>query len=363
MNKLTTTVIVVGLALYGCDTFTNEGYRTQQSFDKSLRGVEEYQIQNMDSLQSAFRLNEHLNKVFAESTKIDYCTDYKTPEDFARCMAVGVQPSYPKPDDSTPKTIQAPNSAKLNDSIPVVQSPNSGIRNHFDEGIYQYNLKKFWDTDVLKNAIDKTSGDSTTALVKEMNHVLWMQYVRDMLTEPDLTPMVPIHRKVDLRCIPPPEQSVIQTQYSNSVSAMVKGFQGSVDQRFAESVTKLFEQSERTVFLQYAMFRLCEMSINTGGDIRNTFPLVMGELVRQAANLTIESEVETERAKKTLAEADIARSNAEIKRLDCVKAQQERNHDLTAKDIATYCGAPPKEAATSHDSVDKVNDNSQPPKI
>ena len=213
------------------------------------------------------------------------------------------------------RTNQAPAVRKKG---PVVEiAPRTGSvdtsETPSDPGVYYYNLDAFWPEKSINKLIDNSDKGNTIALAREMNNLLWMRSLRDLLTEPSMYSIQPTEREVTLRCAPPPEQSVIQTAMSIAASAKhPSGGEGGLDFRLAESVMKLFEQTERTVFLQYAMFRLCEMGINSPGEFRNAFPLVMQEVIRQSAGLTLEAAVEAERAKKAIAESDAAKAKSQV---------------------------------------------------
>jgi hypothetical protein len=168
-----------------------------------------------------------------------------------------------------------------------------------------------------------------------------------MVTEPSIHSLVPTYREVTLSCVPPPEQAAIATAASVAANVEVKGGKGGIDARLAESITRLFEQTERTIFLQYALFRLCEMSINSAGEFRNVFPLIVHELVRQSASLTLEASIEGEKAKRAAADAEAARAQtakeavqAEVKRLECAK--RERDKGTSAEETERICGVAPK---------------------
>lgn len=305
----------IGLAAFvfsGCAFFTNEGYRTTRAYDAAVRGREQYDAEK--SLKYAEELNTHLTGVFQARTQT------------VVSALAGTGPS-------------------------TLSSPGGGTSSGGKPGAYYYNLDKFWPTEVATAAVGKTDAQNVTPFVREMNNIFSMQYLRDLVTEPSIHAMVPMYREVTLKCTPPPEQSVIQTAAAVAASVKAKGAEGAIDARLAESVVKLFEQTERTIFLQYALFRLCEMSINSAGEFRNVFPVMIHELVRQSAALTLEASVEAERTKRAAADAEAARAQTsttiaqiELKRLECVKAQQALNKSATADAITAFCGPAPKAA-------------------
>jgi hypothetical protein len=247
-------------------------------------------------------------------------------------------------------TVLSPPSAMTSQpptlGAPVSQPPDTSKPGSLG-GPYYYNLDKFWRTEVMSAAISKSDAQNMTPLAHEFSNVLTQQYIRDLATEPSIHSMLPTYREVQLACAPPPEQAAIATAASVAASVEAKGAKGALDARLAESVVKLFEQTERTIFLQYALFRLCEMSINSAGEFRNVFPLIIHEVVRQSASLPLEADIETAKAKKATAEADAVRFQVEAKRLDCVKAQQELDKSATAEKMTAVCGPAPKAAAAT----------------
>lgn len=212
---------------------------------------------------------------------------------------------------------QMPPGTSIGDPFRDTSSPGGG-------SLYNYNLTNFWPKDTLTALIPsnqtQTASDSSLKMAREMNSLLGQVVLRDLITEPSYHSLLPTKREIKLACAPPPEQTIITSAASMLAEVTGKGgVKGTIDARLAESVTKLFEQSERTVFLQYAMFRLCEMGINSGGEFRNVLPIVLQGLVRQSAELSLEASVELERAKAAQAEADRAESLLAIKRLECIE--------------------------------------------
>jgi hypothetical protein len=219
---------------------------------------------------------------------------------------------------------------------------------------YDYSLQKFWPDQTLKDILNKSGESPMTGIVRELDHMVVMQFIRDLVTEPSIHAQIPTSRDVTLRCAPPPEQSAILTAASVAASVEKAGAGGKFDFRIAETVAKLFEQTERTVFLQYALFRLCEMSVNSASEFRNVFPLITHEIVRQAGSLSTEAAIEGERAKKAAAEAQGAQAKglagvakAETERLQCVKTEQGREQKaISADELVKKCGPVPKVSVT-----------------
>lgn len=130
---------------------------------------------------------------------------------------------------------------------------------------------------------------SLEELIKALSSTASIAQMRDLLTEPSFPPLLPVERKVQLGCLPPPESAAFEA--AGKISAALK--EGKIDAQvateFASSVVKLFEESERTLFLQYALFRLCEMSINSPAEFRNVYPVIIHDIVRRTAEMTQES--------------------------------------------------------------------------
>lgn len=356
-------VIAIGLvafALSGCALFTNEGYRTTRAYEAAPRGREVYDMPA--SLEYAEKLNNHLSSVFDARTKT-VLSAIKPPGGSGQTSwkEAGSHRLWSAPGSGTQQDpTEGATSSYTLPVQPTFMAPGAtGASSSGNPGMYYYNLDKFWPIDAVKMAMNRTDPQNMTTLAREINNIFFMQYIRDLTTEPSIYSMLPTHRDVTLSCTPPPEQSVIQTAVSIAASADWKDAKGALDTRLAESVVKLFEQSERTIFLQYALFRLCEMSINSAGEFRNVFPMVMHELVRQSADLTLEARVEAERAKKAAADADATVAQVEVKRLECVKAQQELKRDTTAEAIAGICGAPPR-ASISDTKVEGIKSPAKP---
>ncbi len=262
-------------------------------------------------------------------------------------------PKEPTTPGNNPSTIDKSSAAQLVQQAPGLSegplgaeaAPGvAGTGQGLISPLYNYSLTKYWPGPALQDLIRTTDKQHHPTIVRELNNILWLQSLRDLLTEPGLYSQLPQKRKVKLACAPPPEQTAIQTAASFLAKGDYKGAGGTLEARLAESTIKLFEQTERTVFLQYAMFRLCEMGINSAGEFRHAFPLVMQELVRQAATLTLEASVEEQRAAAARAQAAAAQAKVESQRLECVKLQQKKKSDITSGDVARFCGAAPKVA-------------------
>jgi len=162
-------------------------------------------------------------------------------------------------------------------------------------------LEKYWPRAILNSAqptnittIKDTGGNTTEVhtqqpddgLVRALTSTMVVDQMRDLLTEPTFPALLPVERNVHLGCLPPPDSAAFEA--SMKLGALVQqgpDKKASLDSEFSSHVAKLFEESERTIFLQYALFRLCEMSINAPSGFRNVYPVVVHDIVRQTAEM------------------------------------------------------------------------------
>lgn len=123
-------------------------------------------------------------------------------------------------------------------------------------------------------------------LIRGLSSTASMGQIRDLITEPEIPELLPTSRTVNLGCLPPPDSAAFEavTKLTANLEKDGAGKLG-VSSEYADKVVKLFEESERTMFLQYALFRLCEMSVNTPSGFRNVFPVIMHDMVRRSAEL------------------------------------------------------------------------------
>lgn len=174
-------------------------------------------------------------------------------------------------------------------------------------------------TEKLKKRTTKQANDQ---LIRALSSSASMAQMRDLLTEPAFPSLLPTKREVELGCLPPPESAVFEA--STQLQAAVNRFDrttgnstraDSISASFGESVVKMFEESERTLFLQYALFRLCEMSINAPSGFRNVYPVVIHDIVRRTAEMT-----------------ELANKEAEVRRTEEAKTLKAK-FEKEAKDI------------------------------
>lgn len=150
-------------------------------------------------------------------------------------------------------------------------------------------MEIFWPKDFLVKAIDSNSklGDnSIPELLRALSSTASIAQMRDLLTEPSFPALLPVERNVELGCLPPPDSAAFEAAGKLSATLKEGKIDASIAGEFASSVVKLFEESERTLFLQYALFRLCEMSINSPAEFRNVYPVIIHDIVRRTAEMT-----------------------------------------------------------------------------
>jgi hypothetical protein len=144
-------------------------------------------------------------------------------------------------------------------------------------------------------------------LVRALSSSAAIFQMRDLLTEPAFPPMLPTSRQVTLGCLPPPDSAAFEAAANLSAAVKKDDKDQSIDGEFGVQVAKLFEESERTLFLQYALFRLCEMSVNAPAGFRNVYPVVVHDIVRRTAEMT-----------------ELANKEAEQRRAEEEKSKQEK---------------------------------------
>jgi len=139
--------------------------------------------------------------------------------------------------------------------------------------------------------------------------------MRDLLTEPSFPPLLPVERHVELGCLPPPDSAVFES--TANILATLKGLkiegqavEPTVSADFASHVVKLFEETERTVFLQYALFRLCEMSVNSPAEFRNVYPVIIHDIVRRTAEMNQLVNIEREKSRQEELKLEILKLEA-----------------------------------------------------
>jgi hypothetical protein len=143
-----------------------------------------------------------------------------------------------------------------------------------------------------------------------------------------------MERKIVLKCFPPPESAVFESVSKITASLEQQDkLKTGLGTEFSTSVVKLFEESERTLFLQYALFRLCEMSLNAPAGFKNIYPVIIHDLVRRTAEMR-----------------DLANKEAEVRLAEEQKSKQlELQYKLKKADIYSKCVDEIKEKSKEED--------------
>lgn len=185
-----------------------------------------------------------------------------------------------------------------------------------------------WPKDFINNVVDKYKGDSVNELLRALSSTASVVQMRDLLTEPSFPPLLPVERQVELGCLPPPDSAAFEAVMNLSASVknlMVDGkpIDPSLTMNLSQSVVKLFEESERTLFLQYALFRLCEMSVNSPAEFRNVYPVIIHDIVRRTAEMSQLATIEAEKTKRKELELEIQKIKLDKEELyrSCIKAK------------------------------------------
>lgn len=207
-------------------------------------------------------------------------------------------------------------------------------------------MEIFWPKDFLVKAIDSNSklGDnSIPELLRALSSTASIAQMRDLLTEPSFPALLPVERNVELGCLPPPDSAAFESVSNLSANLKQQGIDVGVSGEFASSVVKLFEESERTLFLQYALFRLCEMSVNAPSEFRNVYPVIIHDIVRRTAEMTQlanqkaeERRLEEEKTKqmKLNLEMQKAKPDKESLYYSCIKSKLNAGLSDTEKIVA-----------------------------
>lgn len=174
--------------------------------------------------------------------------------------------------------------------------------------------------------------------------------MRDLLTEPSFVDMMPMSKSVELGCLPPPDSAAFTavTELAGKVKASLPDkntdISAEFSQKFSSAVVKLFEESERTVFLQYALFRLCELSINAPSEFKNVYPVIVHDIVRRTAEMNEWTESEKRRQEEEKTKQ--LQLQLEIKKADSgsAKAPQDSTDKTTTTPTQTPTQTPTKTA-------------------
>lgn len=183
--------------------------------------------------------------------------------------------------------------------------------------------------------VERTQIDegANSELIRAYSSTASIAQMRDLLTEPSFPKLLPTKREVRLGCLPPPESAAFEAtaRLSGSLSQTFTGgdeLQAAVSGQFASNIVQLFEESERTLFLQYALFRLCEMSINAPSGFRNVYPVVIHDIVRRTAEMR-------ELADQAVQQTRLEQAKTEQLRMEMIKTALENRRKCYEDQVAT----------------------------
>lgn len=307
------------LLVAGCASWT-QMHRDDLRFRSIKRGTEKYQLTTKDSHEMAAKRSEQSIKLYGEY--------------------VGLQTRHPallaeyervrKENEGLSKQGGVTNTAEK--ALPPDEKallPDGRVLP--PEGFRRSQIEVFWPAGLLK----QFPHDNAAAgeLIRALSSTSSIAQMRDLLTEPSLPDLLPIERSVDLACLPPPDSAAFDALGKmNAYFQQDKNLQAGLSGEFGVSAVKLFEESERTLFLQYALFRLCEMAINAPSGFRNVYPVIIHDIVRRTAEMnqlaTREAEARRTEAEKTAQKAlelKVKQQEAKAKResayFDCLRTK------------------------------------------
>lgn len=306
--------VVLGMSfLSGCAQINRDNLR----YSSVKRGNEVYKVVNEDSLTAAEKHNkeaielykEHLKayreksidekegkKVEKQQKDASQNDDKKDMGEKKETTKDRVQDKIFASDIKFPGSVITPPPAQSNDSKKEQKISPSAIFSCSDRS----DMEIFWPKDFLVKAIDSNSkldDNSIPELLRALSSTASIAQMRDLLTEPSFPALLPVERNVELGCLPPPDSAAFEAVSKLSANLKQQGIDVGVSGEFASSVVKLFEESERTLFLQYALFRLCEMSVNAPSEFRNVYPVIIHDIVRRTAEMNQLATIEVEKRK------------------------------------------------------------------
>jgi len=270
----------------GCAQINRDNLR----YSSVKRGYEIYRIDDKDSLQSAkesadeeIKSYDNRLKIYKEYLKPLQCDNKEQKQDKTSSESSNKSDTTGKESKKTTKAITPPSAEQITANqleVTAITPLNSPVISQ---------IEYIWPEKFLEKAgLDINTSEE---LIRALSSTASVAQMRDLLTEPSLPPLLPVERHVDLGCLPPPDSAVFEN--TAKIFATLKGLQiegqavePTVSADFASHVVKLFEETERTVFLQYALFRLCEMSINSPAEFRNVYPVIIHDIVRRTAEMT-----------------------------------------------------------------------------
>lgn len=191
--------------------------------------------------------------------------------------------------------------------------------------------EKFDDTGKVVKERTTINKGLNEELIRALSSTASVAQMRDLLTEPTFPGMLPYQRTVKLGCLPPPESAAFESTAKLKAAFQDKtpssggtGLQATAEAQFATAVVKLFEESERTLFLQYSLFRLCEMAINAPSGFRNVYPVIIHDIVRRTAemNQLANKEAELRRAEEERTKQEAQKTNRTTVQLELARQEQ-----------------------------------------
>jgi len=336
--------VVLGVFfISGCAQINRDNLR----YSAVKRGYEVYKVENKDSLVAAEEHNKKAIELYKEHLKAyrERSIDEKEGNKVDKQQKDASQNVDKKVKDEKekekPTKFTAGEKINAGNKINIVP-PSQGNESKNEQkispsAIFSYSdrsdIEIFWPKDFLVKAIDSNSkldDNSIPELLRALSSTASIAQMRDLLTEPSFPALLPIERNVELGCLPPPDSAAFEAVSKLSANLKQQGIEVGVSGEFASSVVKLFEESERTLFLQYALFRLCEMSVNAPSEFRNVYPVIIHDIVRRTAEMnqfaTIEAEkrkVEEEKTKQLQLQIEIQKTKPDKESLyqQCIKTK------------------------------------------
>ena len=330
--------LLLAAALGGCDYLGAQYNHDKFRFNSMVRGKEEYRIDakgtngetSVDSLSAAStRSNEEIKlyERYRQITRGD----------------VGSGESGQNDGGSNPSVSQVTNKDE--------QAQKLGLNTEDSQ------IEVTWPDTVLnsinssqttkKSGTAENPAEVTTVTVtgpdeehvRALSSTASISQMRDLLTEPTFPGLLPMERTIELGCLAPPDSAAFEAT-GKVKAAFEKGVtKAGAEAEFATAVVKMFEESERTLFLQYALFRLCEMAINAPSGFRNVYPVIIHDIVRRTAEMRdlANKEAESRRAEEEKTKQEMektaqgkeatARAATEL----AIKGQEGKNLELAAK--------------------------------
>ena len=291
--------VVLGVSfMSGCAQINRDNLR----YDSIKRGNEIYKVANKDSLAAAEEHNDKAINLYKEHLKAyrERCIDEKEGNKVDNQQKDASQ-NVDKKDMGEKKETAKDRvqdkifvSDTMFPSLPAQSNDSKKLKisASLSSCSDRSDMEIFWSKDFIKeiaNVIAKDSkleSNSISELIRALSSTASIAQMRDSSTEPSFPALLPVERNVELGCMPPPDSAAFEAVSKLSASLKQQGIEVGVSGEFASSVVKLFEESERTLFLQYALFRLCEMSVNAPSEFRNVYPVIIHDIVRRTAEMT-----------------------------------------------------------------------------